>query len=101
MTRERIAAMPNDDWRKDSSDFKEPKLGRALALADKLGEIGARHDVSTGAVAVAWTLAHPAITGAIVGARNARQVEGVKAALEFRLSADEVAEIEAFQKAQV
>jgi aryl-alcohol dehydrogenase-like predicted oxidoreductase len=100
MTRERIAAMPDDDWRKDSSDFKDPKLGRALALADKLGEIAARHQVSTGVVAVAWTLANPAITGAIVGARNARQVEGVEAALDFRLTPEEVAEIESFQKAQ-
>ncbi len=100
MTRERVAAMPEDDWRKDSSDFHDPKLGHALVLADKLGEIGARHDVSTGVVAVAWTLANPAVTGAIVGARNPKQVEGVKAALEFRLSADEVAEIESFQKAQ-
>lgn len=101
MTRERIAAMPDDDWRRDSNDFKEPKLSQSLALAGKLGEIGARHNVSTGTVAIAWTLANPAITAAIVGARSPQQVENGRAALTFRLDAGELAEIEAFQKAQV
>jgi aryl-alcohol dehydrogenase-like predicted oxidoreductase len=54
---------------------------------------------TAGEVALAWTLANPAVTGAIVGLRNASQVEGVKGALEFRLSADEVREIEDFQRA--
>ncbi len=100
MTRDRVAAMSDDDWRKTSDEFHDPKLGKTLDLVGTLGEIAARHGVSTGAVAIAWTLANPAITGAIVGARNPKQIEGIKAALEFRLSADEVAEIESFQKAQ-
>lgn len=100
MTRERIAAMPADDWRRESNDFKEPKLSRSLALAGKLSEIGARYNVSTGTVAIAWTLANPAITGAIVGARSPQQVENGRAALSFRLNADDLAEIETFQKVQ-
>lgn len=100
MTRERIANLPKDDWRKYDEDFRDPKLTRALDLVEKLKEIGARHDVSAGVVAIAWTLANPAITGVISGARSHRQIEEISPALEFRLAPDEVAEINAFQKAQ-
>lgn len=65
-----------------------------LALADQLGRIGARHERSAGEVAIAWTLRHPAVTGAIVGARSADQVDGVAGASMFRLSDDEAREIE-------
>ncbi|HEY8561908.1 MAG TPA: aldo/keto reductase [Pyrinomonadaceae bacterium] len=95
MTRERIAHMPPDDWRRGNSEFQEPKLTKNLALADLLTEIGARHDVSAGVVAIAWTLRHEAVTGAIVGARSPRQIDGIIAAGEFRLSEAEAAEIEA------
>ncbi len=93
MTRERIANLPDDDFRKKAINFKEPLLTRNLALADLLVEIGARHGRSAGEVAIAWTLRHPAVTGAIVGMRSAAQAEGVLGALEFRLSEAEVAEI--------
>jgi aryl-alcohol dehydrogenase-like predicted oxidoreductase len=56
--------------------------------------IGARHGRSAGEVAIAWTLRHPAVTAAIVGMRSAEQAQGVMGALEFRLSPEEVAEIE-------
>jgi aryl-alcohol dehydrogenase-like predicted oxidoreductase len=71
-------------------------LSRNLALVDRLQEIARRHNRSTGEVAIAWTLHHPAVTGAIVGARNARQAEGVMRAGELRLTDEEVTEIEAF-----
>ncbi len=100
MSAERIAAMPEDDWRKRSANFKEPKLAKNLELAELLGRIGERHGVETGVVAVAWTLANPAITAAIVGGRSAKQVEGTASALAFRLTAEEVREIEAFVKEQ-
>jgi aryl-alcohol dehydrogenase-like predicted oxidoreductase len=100
MTRERIANLPKDDWRKYDDDFKDPKLGKALDLVEKLREIGDRRGVSAGVVAIAWTLANPAITGAISGARGPRQIEEISPALNFRLTPDELAEIEAFQKAQ-
>ncbi len=96
MTRERAARLPNDDWRKGHPDFTEPNLSRNLALVDRLREIANRHNRSVGEVAIAWTLHHPAVTGAIVGARNARQVEGVMRAGDLRLNDKEVNEIEDF-----
>ena len=96
MTRERIAAMPEDDFRKRTPTFQEPKLTRNLQLADRLKEIGARHGRSAGEVAIAWTLRRPAVTAAIVGMRSPEQVDGVIGALEFRLSPAKVEEIAAF-----
>lgn len=95
MTRERIAAFPSDDWRRTSPEFQEPRLTRNLALVETLRAIGARHGRSPGEVAVAWTLRLPAVTAAIVGARSAAQVDGVIGAMTFRLTAEEIAEIEA------
>jgi aryl-alcohol dehydrogenase-like predicted oxidoreductase len=94
MTRERAARLPKDDWRSSDPEFREPKLSRNLALVEQLREIGKRHGRSPGEVAIAWTLRNPAVTGAIVGARNARQADGVMRAGEFRLSDQEVNEIE-------
>lgn len=97
MTRQRIAGMHPDDFRKNTPNFQEPKLSRNLELAELLKKIGARHGRSAGEAAIAWTLRHPAVTGAIVGMRSARQAEGVLGALEFRLSEEEAREIEAFK----
>jgi aryl-alcohol dehydrogenase-like predicted oxidoreductase len=96
MTRERAANLPKDDWRRGHPDFTEPNLSRNLALVDRLREIAKRHNCSAGEVAVAWVLHHPAVTGAIVGARNAPQAEQVMRAGEVRLREEEVNEIEAF-----
>jgi aryl-alcohol dehydrogenase-like predicted oxidoreductase len=96
MTRERIAAMPDDDFRKRTPNFKEPLLTRNLNLAELLRQIGGRHGRSPGEVAVAWTLRRPEVTGAIAGMRSAEQAEGITGAAEFRLSADEVEEIAKF-----
>jgi aryl-alcohol dehydrogenase-like predicted oxidoreductase len=99
MTRERIAAMPADDFRKRVAQFQEPKITRNLNLAELLRTIGSRHGRSPGETAIAWTLRHPAVTAAIVGLRSAEQLEGVRGAGEFRLSPEEVAEIDGFMKA--
>jgi aryl-alcohol dehydrogenase-like predicted oxidoreductase len=96
MTRERIARLPNDDWRKAHPDFNEPNLSRNLALVDRLQQIGKRHGRSAGEVAIAWTLQNPAVTAAIVGARNAKQAEGVMRSADLRLSGEEVLEIAEF-----
>jgi aryl-alcohol dehydrogenase-like predicted oxidoreductase len=96
MTKERVAAFPKDDFRRNAKSFLEPQLDRNLKLAAQLGEIGKRHEVSAGVVAIAWTLAQPAITAAIVGGRSAKQVDGVFPAAEFRLTADEVTEINSY-----
>jgi aryl-alcohol dehydrogenase-like predicted oxidoreductase len=94
MTRERVAAMPEDDFRRRAPAFQEPQLTRNLALADLMRNIGECHGRTAGEVAIAWALRHPAVTAAIVGMRSAAQVEGVIGALEFRLSPEEIAEID-------
>jgi aryl-alcohol dehydrogenase-like predicted oxidoreductase len=99
MTRERVANLPPDDFRRKAKNYQEPYLSRNLAIADFLKQIGARHNVSAGVIAIAWTLANPAITGAIVGGRNPEQVEGIWPAAKFRLSKDELHEIQAFLEA--
>ena len=94
MTRERIAAFPEDDWRKHNPNFQEPLLSRNLRLVETLRAIGKRRGFTTGEVAIAWTLRNPAVTGAIVGVRSAQQVIGIAGAADVRLSPDEVHEIE-------
>lgn len=96
MTRERVETLPEDDWRRRGPQFQEPLLTRNLKIADKLKEISARHNRSTGEAALAWVLHNPVVTGAIVGVRNAEQVSGIIGGMDFRLSPDEVAELEAF-----
>jgi aryl-alcohol dehydrogenase-like predicted oxidoreductase len=97
MTKERVAAFPQDDFRRRTPHFQEPKLTHNLQLAELLRAIGKRHGRTPGEVAIAWTLRHPAVTAAIVGMRSAKQVEGVIGAAEFRLSPAEIAEIEDFR----
>src|SRR5256884_7338547 len=77
-----------------SPEFREPRLSKNLELVERLSQVGARHGRTRGEVAIAWTLRHPAVTGAIVGARNAKQAEGVMRAGELKLTAQEIAEIE-------
>jgi aryl-alcohol dehydrogenase-like predicted oxidoreductase len=97
MTAERIAAMPQDDWRKKSPNFNPPKLEKNLKLAELLREIGKPHNVEPGVVAIAWTLHNPAITAAIVGARRPDQVDGILPATTFRLTDEEFQQIEHFR----
>jgi aryl-alcohol dehydrogenase-like predicted oxidoreductase len=99
MTAERIAAMPDDDWRRRAPQFREPQLSRNLKLVGLLREIGHAHKVQPGVVAIAWTLRNQAVTAAIVGARRADQVDGILPAATFRLTAEEAARIDAFMKA--
>ena len=96
MTRERVAALPDDDFRKRTVSFKEPLLTRNLNLVEVLRDIGRRHGRTPGEVAIAWTLRRPEVTGAIVGLRSAAQVDGVIGAAEFRLSDAEIAQIALF-----
>jgi len=94
MTRERAAALPADDFRSRNPEFQEPRLSKNLELVERLRQVGARHGRGPGEVAIAWVLRRPAITGAIVGARNAKQAEGVMRAGELHLTREEIAEIE-------
>lgn len=100
MTRERIAAMPADDWRKEKNrHYQEPLLSRNLALVEKLRTIGSRHGKSPGEAAVAWVLKHSAVTGAIVGARKPGQLKELIGAADYSLTPEEVNEIQDFLKA--
>ena len=99
MTAERVAAFPQDDWRRRAVEFNEPRLSRNLQLVELLREVGTGHNVSPGVVAVAWTLHHPAVTAAIVGGRSAQQVEGLAPALEFRITDEDYARINDFLSA--
>ena len=92
---DRVAAMAPDDWRRRSPQFQEPALSRNLALRDALRPIARRHDTSVAAVAVAWTIAWPGVTGAIVGARSPEQVDGWIDAARIELTAGDLDEIAA------
>ena len=94
ITRERAAALPADDFRSRNPEFREPRLSKNLALVERLRQVGARHGRMPGEVAIAWTLRHPVVTSAIVGARNAKQAEGVMRAGDLKLTEEEIAEIE-------
>jgi aryl-alcohol dehydrogenase-like predicted oxidoreductase len=96
MSAERVANMPEDDWRKRNPEFQEPRLSRNLQLANLLQEIGYPHGRSAGEVAVAWVLHNPAVTGAIVGGRKPQQIDEIIGAAEFRLAESELAQVEKF-----
>jgi len=95
MTRERLASMAPDDWRKHDPRFNEPALSENLELVERLKTVADRYDTTPGAVAVAWTLRNPAVDGAIVGFRRPDQVDPILAAASLELSDEDVAEIEA------
>ncbi len=99
MTAERAQNLPENDWRSRSDNFREPRLSRHLQLVEILKSIGEKHGRTPGEVAIAWTLRLPVVTAAIVGARSAKQVEGIRGALDLQLSAEEIEQIEAFCRA--
>jgi aryl-alcohol dehydrogenase-like predicted oxidoreductase len=94
MTRERVANFLPEDWRRNLPGFKEPALSHNLRIVEHLRELGKRQGRSPGEVAIAWTLNHPAVTGAIVGFRNVQQVAGIVGAADFRLSLSELSQLE-------
>lgn len=96
MTHERVAQLPDGDWRKKNQEFQEPRLTHNLALADLLTTIGKAHDVTAGTVAIAWTLHNPAVTAAIVGARHPYQADEIALAADFHLSEAEYQQIAQF-----
>lgn len=99
MTKESIAALPADDWRKapdKAEHFAEPQLSRNLGLVDIIREIAVTHNCSPGEVAIAWTLNNPAITGAIVGLRRPDQVNGIIRGAEVKLSPSELEQIKSY-----
>jgi aryl-alcohol dehydrogenase-like predicted oxidoreductase len=101
MTRERAAALPPDDFRSRNPEFREPRLSKNIELVERLRRVGTRHGRTPGEVAIAWVLHNPAVTGAIVGARNAKQVDGVMRSAELKLSPEEIREVEGAAAAAV
>jgi aryl-alcohol dehydrogenase-like predicted oxidoreductase len=91
----RVAKLADDDWRRGAAEFNKPNLSRNLALRDALRPIAQRHDASVSSVAIAWDLAWPGVTGAIVGARTPAQVDGWIQAASLELTAADLREIEA------
>jgi aryl-alcohol dehydrogenase-like predicted oxidoreductase len=96
MTRERVEALPADDWRRRNPHYQEPKLSRNLRLVELLRTIAARHGRTPGEVAIAWVLRHPAVTGAIVGARRPGQLRELTGAADWRLPPADADAIERF-----
>ena len=94
MTRERIAGLTDDDWRKHDPRFNEPELSRNLELVERLSVVADRYDTTPGAVAVAWALHNPAVGGAIVGFRRPDQVDPILPAASLELTDEDLAEIE-------
>lgn len=94
-SRERITNLAPDDWRRRSSHFQEPNFSRNLALRDALKPIAQRHNISVSSVAIAWTLAWPGVTAAIVGARTPAQVDGWIGAASLQLTDKDHEEIAA------
>ncbi len=97
MTRERIAGLPDDDWRKQDERFREPELTPNLDLVERIGVVADRYDTVPGAVAIAWTLHNQAVDGAIVGFRSPEQVDPLIGAANLPLSAEDIDAIEGKQ----
>jgi len=97
MTRERIASMPDDDWRKQDPRFREPELSHNLELVNRLATVAETHDTVPGAVSIAWTLRNPAVDGAIVGFRSPEQVDPLIEAANLELADDDISTIEGAQ----
>jgi aryl-alcohol dehydrogenase-like predicted oxidoreductase len=93
-TTERVEHLAPDDWRRGETAFQQPEIGRTLAFVDRLRPIADRLGCTVAALAIAWTLAVPGVTGAIVGARRAEQVDEWLEADDLELDPDTVAEIE-------
>ena len=91
---DRVRDLPADDWRRGSGDFQPPGLEANLELARRLQPVAARHGVPVAAVAIAWVLATPGVTGAIVGARRPSQVDGWLPAGNLQLTDDDLAELQ-------
>jgi aryl-alcohol dehydrogenase-like predicted oxidoreductase len=92
-TVDRVASLADDDWRRRAPEFQEPRLRRNLQLRDALRPIATRHQTSVSAIAIAWILAWPGVTGAIVGARTPAQVDGWIGAASVTLTRQDVDEI--------
>jgi aryl-alcohol dehydrogenase-like predicted oxidoreductase len=90
---QRAASLPTNDWRSRNADFTGEALVRNLMVAEAMRGVAERHHTTVAAVAVAWTLAWPGVTAAIVGARHPRQVDGWLDAATLSLTDADMADI--------
>ena len=93
MTRARLASLADNDWRRKAKYFQEPYFTQGLELVERLSHVGARHGKTPGEIAIAWTLANPAVTAAIVGARRPEQLDGIVGAADVTLTDGDLREI--------
>jgi aryl-alcohol dehydrogenase-like predicted oxidoreductase len=93
-TKERVANLPDGDWRRGSDEFKEPRLSVNLNLIEQLKPIAERNDISLGQLAIAWVLRRPEVTAAIVGARRPQQIEETIEAGDQMLSQQDIEQIQ-------
>jgi aryl-alcohol dehydrogenase-like predicted oxidoreductase len=89
MPRERVAQLPADDWRREGAEFTGERLEANLRVGEWLARAAAERGVSPSTLAIAWVLACPGVTGAIVGARRPGHLRGWLPALEYQLTGDE------------
>lgn len=94
MTRERIENLSDGDWRKRAAEFNDPRLTKNLKIVERIKKVAEKYNASPGEIAIAWTLRNSAVTAAIVGARNAEQVNGVFSASEIKISDEDASFLE-------
>src|SRR5205823_3152997 len=93
MTLERISKLPDDDWRKHHPVYNDQKPSAPLPLGGGFRAFCKRHACFPGAVGVPGPSRHPAVTAALVGARNPEQVDDVVAGGGIRLTQSALKEI--------
>jgi aryl-alcohol dehydrogenase-like predicted oxidoreductase len=84
----------DDDWRSQSPLFRGETFRRNLETVRALDRFARERGLTVGQLAIAWTLAHPAVDVAIVGARRAAHIEDSVGAAGFELSAEDLADID-------
>lgn len=90
-----------DDWRSKSDLFVGEAFRRNLAVVRELARFAAGRDATVAQLAIAWTLANPAVDVAIVGARSAEQIRQTAPSVELQLSPSDMSQIEAILRAEV
>ena len=93
-TRERVANLPEDDWRKRAPTFLEPQLSANLALVEQLRPLAEKRGRTVAQLAIAWALRRLEVTAAIVGARRPEQIEETAPAADWVPSEEDIAAVE-------
>jgi aryl-alcohol dehydrogenase-like predicted oxidoreductase len=92
---------PADDWRSKSDLFEGETFRQNLAVARDLTALATRRGATLPQLAIAWTLANPAVQVAIVGARSPEQIKQTAPGADLSLSPEEMAQIERILRGEV